>query len=401
MPYFKPNIDAEGIHIPTYAERMEGLLSSYRSIFGEDVYTGEDSQDYQMMSVFARSLDDMTSVVVDSYNARNPNYATGNSLDILAQLIGISRSRATYSAVYLTLTGSAGVVIAAGSRGIDSENGYLWALEESVTLDENGEATNCRAICETAGAITVSTSASWDIYIPQIGWDTVTAEGEATGGKDPETDADLRVRFRQMFSRKSYAMRDTMMQALLALPGIKKAIVRENNTSVTDEVGVPGHSIAVVVYGSATNKDVANLIFRKKAPGIGTYGSTSVAMTDDYNNPYTTYFSRATAVTTSISIRITARDDFDEDEVKSLIANAVSEFINNLGIGESLIVSQLWGIAYLAAQSLASTFYITQIAAYPSGGSNWVTTVIDSEWNARFYTPVSSVSFIVTEPNAG
>ncbi len=394
MPYFKPNIDASGLHIPTYAERMEGLIASYRSIFGEDVYVGEDSQDYQMMSVFARSLDDMTSVVVDSYNARNPNYATGNSLDILARLIGISRNRATYSAVYLTLTGSAGVVIAAGSRVIDSENGYLWALEESVTLDENGEATNCRAICETAGAITVSTAASWDIYMPQIGWESVTAEGEGTGGEEAESDAAFRIRINRMFSRESMAMKDTMMNALLEVDGLVSAILRENSTDTTDAVGIPSHSIAVVTYGTALDADIADVIFRKKAPGIGTYGTTSVSVRDSYDNPYTINFSHATVKTVSVRITMTARGEFDENSVKNMIANATSKFIKELGIGEDLVVSQLWGVCYTAASELASTFYITAIEA--KTGDSWISTIVEAGWNEWFDSNASDTEFVIS-----
>ena len=34
MAYFAPYIDASGLHLPTYEERLEELTGAYRSIFG-------------------------------------------------------------------------------------------------------------------------------------------------------------------------------------------------------------------------------------------------------------------------------------------------------------------------------------------------------------------------------
>lgn len=36
MSYFPPYIDASGIHMPTYEDRLQDLLSACRSIFGQE-----------------------------------------------------------------------------------------------------------------------------------------------------------------------------------------------------------------------------------------------------------------------------------------------------------------------------------------------------------------------------
>lgn len=36
MAYFAPYIDASGIHLPTYADRLSDLCAAYRSIFGQE-----------------------------------------------------------------------------------------------------------------------------------------------------------------------------------------------------------------------------------------------------------------------------------------------------------------------------------------------------------------------------
>jgi len=34
--YFTPYIDASGIHMPTYEDRLQDLCSAYRTIFGQE-----------------------------------------------------------------------------------------------------------------------------------------------------------------------------------------------------------------------------------------------------------------------------------------------------------------------------------------------------------------------------
>ena len=91
MSYFAPYIDETGLHMPTYEERLEELMTAYRQIFGEGIVLDPAVPDYQLLSVFARALDDTSALVLDEYHSRNPGYATGTGLDLAAQQYGISR----------------------------------------------------------------------------------------------------------------------------------------------------------------------------------------------------------------------------------------------------------------------------------------------------------------------
>ena len=91
MSYFAPYIDAAGIHMPTYEERLEELCAQYRSIFGPDAAMDPSVPDYQLLSVFAKSLDDASALVLEAYNSRNPAYASGQALDLLLPQYGLTR----------------------------------------------------------------------------------------------------------------------------------------------------------------------------------------------------------------------------------------------------------------------------------------------------------------------
>ena len=91
MSYFAPYIDGTGLHMPTYEDRLSDLVSAYRSIFGIDAEMSEAVPDYQLLSVFAKALDDTSALVLQAYNSRNPLYASGNALDLLLPMYGLSR----------------------------------------------------------------------------------------------------------------------------------------------------------------------------------------------------------------------------------------------------------------------------------------------------------------------
>ena len=111
MSYFPPYIDASGVHLPTYEDRLAALVASYQSIFGPDVNLEISSPDYQLLSLFARALDDQSQLILADFNARNPQYATGAALDLLMPLYGLSRAGATCSTAIVQLTGSPNAVL--------------------------------------------------------------------------------------------------------------------------------------------------------------------------------------------------------------------------------------------------------------------------------------------------
>ena len=97
MAYFAPYIDATGMHIPTYTDIRDDLISKMKEIFGNDIYIDEDSQDYQQISIFAKKIFDTNALALLVYNNRTVNTAIGVGLDNLCAIAGIVRKAATYS----------------------------------------------------------------------------------------------------------------------------------------------------------------------------------------------------------------------------------------------------------------------------------------------------------------
>ncbi|MBR2660563.1 MAG: hypothetical protein IKE15_04095 [Clostridia bacterium] len=291
MSYFAPYIDDSGLHMPTYEDRLEDLVESYRSIFGVESELSASVPDYQLLSVFAKALDDVSALCLQAYNSRNPQYAAGAALDLLLPQYGITR--------------------AAG-----------------------------------------------------------------------ETDAEVRARIRTSLAGRGTSGTDALLAAVKNARGVKDARVYVNDTDSADADGIPAHSVAVVTRGG-NGAAVAEAIWNKKAPGIGTWGSTSKSITDAAGNEHTVSFTPYTDKMIQIYPYITLLAGGDQQAITDAVAPAITDYVDRLGLGISLNVPQLYGVAYAADPGIANTFVVTDMQVSVPGTSGVVRTVVPCAWDEK------------------
>ena len=303
MAYFPPYIDETGLHMPTYEERLENLVSAYRSIFGIESELSDSVPDYQLLSVLARALDDTSALVLDAYNSRNPFYARGQGLDLLLPQYGLTR-----------LPG--------------------------------------------------------------------------------ETDAEARNRMVASLAGNGRTMAENIRAEIAQIPYVVQSLIHVNDTGAADAQGVPAHSLCCVVEGGALQK-IAEAIFRKKAPGIGTWGNKNKTVTDENGNTHTVYFSRPDVASVTFDLAVTSYTGYD-DSVPSILRQAIVDYIAGFRIGESLIVPSVYGVCYAAAAEKAGTFAITDLSATCSilGGTTRIK--VPANWNTRLDCLSDQVHITVT-----
>ena len=293
MAYFPPYIDASGLHMPTYEDRLAALVESYRAIFGIDSELSESVPDYQLLSVFARSLDDTSALVLDAFHQMNPQYASGQALDLLLPQYGLFR-----------LPG--------------------------------------------------------------------------------ETDASVRSRIVTGLAGNGRTMEENLVAEIKAVPNVQKVALYVNDTDATDARGIPSHSLcAVVQAGSLQN--IAEAIFRKKAPGIGTYGTTTKQVVDENGVSHSIAVCRPSASFITFTIEIKTYDGFDNSLVDT-IKQAIISYIGGFEIGQPLIVPSVYGVCYAAAGDQASTFAITDLAATSPASQGTTRIRIPADWNTLLNT---------------
>ena len=232
----------------------------------------------------------------------------------------------------LTLTGDIGTMIASGI--CEDEAGYKWDLPADLTFKT--EIITAVATCETLGAIEAAKNTITKINTPQKGWISVTNEVPATVGAAIETDEQLRQRQSLSVAIPGQNMLNSTIAGIAAIIGVTRYKVYDNDTNMTDDNGIPAHSIAAVVEGGS-DEDIAEQIYLRKGPGGGTYGSVSVNYTNDDGLPNTVRFSRPIYVDIDVNVSIRANAGYTtsvNDDIKSSVEN----YITNLDIGYDVTI---------------------------------------------------------------
>ena len=185
---------------------------------------------------------------------------------------------------------------------------------------------------------------------------------------------------------------DSLEAAIREVPGVTQVLIRVNEED-TEMDGIPGHTIAACVNNGDLDR-IAEAIWRKKPPGIGTSGTKSRTVTDERGNTHTVRFSRPVPVGIGFRAALRSYDGFDEAAVTAAIKETLFNYANALEIGAPINVPQLYGRIYQAVGSYASTFAITDLACTGAHGAEREKLV--PEWNTKLTVPsLNDVAVIV------
>jgi uncharacterized phage protein gp47/JayE len=349
-------LTATGFKTSDYTACLEFLKEEFRTIYGQDVYLEPDSQDGQLLAVYALALYDAGQLAASVYNSFSPATAIGTGLSRNVKINGIARQVATNSTADVRIVGQIGTVITDGQ--VEDNFARKWDLPASVTIPAGGEIT-VTATAVDLGAISAAANTLTKIATPTLGWQTVTNLAAATEGAPVESDAALRIRQATSTAQASLSVLDGLIGAVANVDGVTRYRGYENDSGTTDGDGIPAHSIGVVVAGG-DNQAIADAIATKKTPGTRTYGTTSVGTVDEFGMPNTINFYRPTDVPMKAAITIQALAGYST-VYADLIKTAVADSINALQIGDDVLITRLYVPANLAGQPEGLTFNITAL----------------------------------------
>lgn len=382
-------IDSAGYHYADFPTWFAWLTGKYRAIYGEDVYLGSDSQDGQYLGVVAQALYDTAAFGASVYSSFSPSTAQGTGLSRNVKINGLRRLVPSNSTAELVLVGQAFTTLT-NAQAYDA-NGNLWSIPSPTTIPFSGTIT-VTATCLTPGAVTAPLDTINGIQTPTRGWQTVNNPAAATSGAPVESDATLRNRQSFSTSLPAQTVLDATVGAVSNVPGVIALRPYENYTDTTDSNGLPPHSISLVVEGGL-DADVAKAIQLKKTPGTNTYGTTNVPTTDSKGVPITINFFRATNAEIGVEVTLTPGPAWISSNT-DIIAGALSAFIQATKIGGSIILTQLYAIAYVPGTTAAGSFIIEGIRLKKNAGS-FAAADIDLLFNEdAICNPSTDVSFI-------
>ncbi|EMB6251755.1 TPA: baseplate J/gp47 family protein [Serratia marcescens] len=357
-------VTVSGISAPDYQTILNTLTGYFQQIYGDDVYLEPDSKDGQMLAIYALGIHDANNTAIAVYNSFSPATAQGRGLASNVKINGIAVTPASRSTADVRIVGQVGTLITNGT--VRDSNGITWSLPASVVIGIDGTVT-VTATCQIDGAVVAPAGSITEIGTPTRGWQSVTNPAAATAGRKVETDAELRQRQSKSVAIPSLTVLDGIMGAVATLDGVERYRGYENDTSVEDANGLPPHSISLVVAGGDAAA-IAKTIATKKTPGGGTYGTTTISVTDKYGIVHPISFFRPTSVDIFARVEIKALQGYTS-AVGEEIRTAVAAYINEIEIGDPVYLTRLFLPANLNGSADSATFDITDLQIGTSPGS--------------------------------
>jgi len=371
--YLAPYIDEKGLHVPTYSDIRDKLITEAKSIFGDIVLTN-DSQDYQYISIISNMAYDTMLLLQKTYSAFGPSGSMGVGLDAIVKLNGLERKVSSRSTADVIITGTPNTIIRHGII-TDKNKSYLWDLPPTVSI-VNGMVT-VTAKCQTGGAVLALPNTLTQIFTPQAGWSDVHNPGSAVPGRKVETDPELRSRQALSTSMPSQSLFGGIEAAVAAQTGVTRSRVYENDTNVVDANGLPPNSISAVVEGG-DNTEIAVAIYNKKTPGAYTNGTEEISVVSRMGTANVIRFNRPSYVDIFVQINVVPLAGYTT-EIGNQVITTVTNYLNSFAIGTDLTISALWAVAMSVNQDLRSPSFA--IGSIQVGRPTLGTSDISIAWN--------------------
>ena len=372
--YFAPYIDATGLHIPTYTDIRDDMITGAKSIFGDDIYLENDSADYQLISIFALKTYDTLQACAAAYNSRSPVTAIGAGLDAVVKINGIKRKAGTNSTCDVVVTGIPYTQITNGS--VEDTSGVIWNLPQSVVIPASGSLT-VTATCSQTGPIAAAANELTKINTPTYGWVSVTNPTQASTGTEEETDGELRTRQSLSVSLPSQTLLSGTRAGIASIESVKRLAVYENDTNsaavtADNPYGLPAHSITCVVEGG-DNTDIATQILYHKGIGCYTNGDVETTITDSGGYANNIRFYRPVYKDLGITVTLIPYSGYVATMAQT-VQEAIFEYIENMEIAGDVSVSVLTSIAIACNEDINHpAFGVASVTIGDVGGTQSAT----------------------------
>lgn len=335
-------LTAKGFERLTYNDIVNKKTQKAKELFGEDIDTSELTPLGKFIRINAFDLAEAEEEAEYIYYSIFPNTASGVSLDRLCVFVGISRNPAEPAKYKVKIIGTADYIVPAGFM-VGTTSGINFYNIADARIGETGEC-EITVWCTQPGYMDLSAGEIIKAVNTVVGITGVEGIEIIENGSDDETDYELRKRFEEAREGAGACTETAIKAALTRVPTVTSAGIIINNTTEADSDGRPPFSFECYVNGGANYKtEIAETIYNKKPIGIKTYGNESVIITDEGGYEHTIKFSYTEKVTVYVSLKIKTNTAFEGDSGKTDIASNLKTYIDNLGVGESVIVSSLYG----------------------------------------------------------
>jgi len=259
------------------------------------------------------------------------------------------------------------------SLNIIKQNAYdfgTFTPTANLTIDKYQKVVALQA--QETGAVEQAIGTITNIATPVLGWDSAVNITAASGGRDVESDVELRVRFANTKYEKATNTLEALYSAIINAEGVTEVIIYENDTAVTDANGLPPHSFMVIAAGGYDPQTLAQIIWENKPLGILAFTpSTYLTVYDSQGLPHLIGVKAPELKPLYISMTLATDATFPANGEEDIKAALVDYLTTNFGIGDDITYSRLFTpINSVVGHSVTSL--TIGLSASPVGTSNVV-----------------------------
>ncbi len=337
-------LNEKGFVRKRYADVWEDMAKTARTIFGEDVNLQENSPLGMFIRLNAWEIATAWQVAEDVYYSAFVDFAEGHQLDLVCQYIGIRRTAAQPAQGTIKFTGTLnGTIIPVGTK-VQTVEGIVFETVEETFLS-SGEATAKIEAVEPGegGNLQAGTITEMVDTIEGIN-DEVLNEAPTAEGRESETDHDLRTRYKRSVQNPGQATAGAVEAAIMDIPEVWDAYVRENDTDSPVPVGdvtMPIKSIYPLVhYGD--DAEIARKIYETKAAGIQSFAPEEsgvvVQVEDTRGVTHPIGFDRPDEIYICVDATLETDESFGGTDA---VEEAIETYLNSRGIARDVIYTRL------------------------------------------------------------
>lgn len=283
-----PNtLDQNGLQIASITEILSEIQNGavdfpgYLTIFpGANLQP--NSPDANLINIFGQVAVDLEEFLQMIYDSFDPDQAIGPTLDARCAINGVAREGAAYTTQIIYVTCS---IPSTSLNGLDlfpltpftvaDAQGNQYQLLSTAMLPAEPFGTPLVFRAAQLGAVQSNLNTITTIVTVVAGISAVNnPTAPLSVGQPEESDGALRIRRANSVANGSSGYVESLLGAILAVPGVEDAVVLENDGPGVDARGVPGHSIWAIVAPVAGGlgqiaSPVLQAIYEKKGAGAG------------------------------------------------------------------------------------------------------------------------------------
>ena len=332
-------ITDKGFIVPTIDEIYTRKLNDFKSV-KPDLRETDSNIIIAWLRFDSAEEYDSYLQALSAFNQLSVYTATGTNLNAITSHLGMTWNKAKKAVGKITVTAEIGTQIPQ-AWGVETKSGVKFVTLNTSTITTTQRETDIEVIAldsgtdgnVSAGAITEQTEILTGVI-------SINNKLNTLGGKDLETDTELRERYLKRLDRKSSFTTEGIKNYILQNTNVQKCQVIENDTDDFDSDGRLAHSYECICYGD-TNDNILKALYEYKIAGIRTVGD----ITKNFGE-ITVGFTIPTEKTIYLKVEVEAVKEIWKDDFKKVIKDIYLKYLDEVEPAGTIYLYKLIGEIY-------------------------------------------------------